>query len=291
MADRLLAFFVVMGPTAFALVLEIVDERIRKHRFWKYGTVAFGLILSGCTWWQMERQEEASSGAQEAAIERVASETSQRVTEAVGQQYQSLITELAQQFQQLGMGIRTYGARAHRDSETISGALDALRQEASKQTGPSGLQPVTPPSSSASPSVPAFPRTPVASSAPPEDTQALKDQGLQLAKEINDWISAVSQEAPNSEPVQSPGGPPVPPVFPTPEERAAQSSYVDLLNTEWNAKFAGRATSMVNLLHVQGILLACRRGSGGPWYDNPTSILAFRKTCANSIERTALGMH
>ena len=101
MFDHALSFFVVIAPTLFALVLEIVDEKIRKHRFWRYGVVAFGVIISGATWWQMSRQEASASIAQESAIERVASETSRQVTKTVGEEYQQMITDLTMQIQGL----------------------------------------------------------------------------------------------------------------------------------------------------------------------------------------------
>lgn len=82
-------------------MLELVDEKIRKHPFWKYGVVVFGIILSAATWWQMSRQEAAASIEQERAIERVASETSQRVTKTVSQEYQAMITDLTSQIQSL----------------------------------------------------------------------------------------------------------------------------------------------------------------------------------------------
>jgi len=101
MFDRILAFSVVIAPTVLALVLEIVDERIRKHRFWRWGIIAFGIALSGATWLQMSRQEMAASIGQEQAVERVASETSKQVTKVVGDQYQSMITDLTMQIQEL----------------------------------------------------------------------------------------------------------------------------------------------------------------------------------------------
>jgi hypothetical protein len=63
--DTLLEWFVIIGPTAFAIGLEIVDEKIRKRPHWRSAVVVFGIILSGCTFWQIQSQNtkaEAASG-------------------------------------------------------------------------------------------------------------------------------------------------------------------------------------------------------------------------------------
>jgi hypothetical protein len=101
MLDRILTFGVVIGPTLFALGVEAMSESIRKHRFWRYGVMAFGLILSGLTWWQISRQEANASIVLEKAVERVASETSERVTKVVGEQFQGVVTNLTDQIGKL----------------------------------------------------------------------------------------------------------------------------------------------------------------------------------------------
>lgn len=130
MFDRALAFFVVIAPTLFALVLEIVDERIRAHRFWKFGVVAFGLVISGATWWQMSRQEVRASVAQEGAVERVASETSKQVTQAVGQEYQQMITDLTAQIQslkgQLQAQAKSFADQLKQTDTDLSGSISKV---------------------------------------------------------------------------------------------------------------------------------------------------------------------
>jgi hypothetical protein len=99
--DRILMFVVIMGPTFFALVVEIMSESVRRHPFWRYGVIAFGVILSGLTWWQISRQEAKASIAQESAIERVSGEVSQKVStsvaKSVGDQYQQTVQSLTDQ--------------------------------------------------------------------------------------------------------------------------------------------------------------------------------------------------
>jgi hypothetical protein len=97
MLDRILMFAVVTGPTLFAVAVEAMSEGVRKHWFWRYGVMIFGLLLSGLTWWQISRAEESASIAQEAAIERVTTETSERVTKVVSEQYQKVVTSLTDQ--------------------------------------------------------------------------------------------------------------------------------------------------------------------------------------------------
>ena len=55
-----LEWFVIIAPTVFALVIEIMGENVRRHWLWKLGVFAFGVVLSLLTWLQLSRQEAAA---------------------------------------------------------------------------------------------------------------------------------------------------------------------------------------------------------------------------------------
>ncbi len=101
MFDRILEAFVVIGPTAFAITVEIVSEKVRKDPFWKWGVAVFGIALSALTYWQIGRQEKSASVEQKQAVERVSAEVTTNVTasvtKAVGEQYQGIVKNLTDQ--------------------------------------------------------------------------------------------------------------------------------------------------------------------------------------------------
>lgn len=97
MLNHILVFVVVMGPTIFAVCVEVMSENVRKHPFWKYGVIFFGIVLSVLTWLQISIQDANARREQQAAIEEVASKTSERVTKVVSSQYQSVVTGLTNQ--------------------------------------------------------------------------------------------------------------------------------------------------------------------------------------------------
>lgn len=108
--------------------------------------------------------------------------------------------------------------------------------------------------------------TPTPSTAP-----NLRDQGLQLARDINDWITSVSKDVPpsSSDPI-------------LPDKQKDQ--YVARLNSEWSDRFQTRVDSLIGPLQVSGIRLACIPLSD----EEPSFILSMRKSCAEHIEQAAL---
>jgi len=108
----------------------------------------------------------------------------------------------------------------------------------------------------------------------PQNSQELKRQGLQLAKEIDDWIASAKK----AEPILSTQMPQ------TQEQRDAMQAYSERLTMEWNHTYYDRANSLVNELHVVGILKACRNGTPS---EIPFEALNYRNTCARAIERAA----
>jgi hypothetical protein len=109
MLDLVLSWGVIVLPTLFALGLELVDEKIRKHPFWKYGVIAFGITLSALTFWQQSRAVKNAKKDQEEAIQRtaekiskelapkVAAETSGQVVGTLNREYGIVIGKLYQE--------------------------------------------------------------------------------------------------------------------------------------------------------------------------------------------------
>lgn len=111
----------------------------------------------------------------------------------------------------------------------------------------------------------------------PEAMKQLKVQALELARDIDDWITSVSKDAPKLSAA----------IPQTSEEGKSWNAYLDRLSTEWIKKFAEPANSMVNKLQIQGLIRACIPGRPA---ERPSQILAFRSTCATAIEHAALDL-
>lgn len=112
-------------------------------------------------------------------------------------------------------------------------------------------------------------RPPVAPPPAKENTLELKQQALQLAKDIDDWIVSVSQDAPQAGDLDK------------------ELAYRDRLQAEFRAKFVPGASQMVGRLHIHGLNLACRPlGSPNQSY----FILDMQTVCANAIEKAALDL-
>jgi hypothetical protein len=109
MFDIVLAWIVVIAPTLFALGLEVMNDNVRKHRFWKYGVILFGISLSALTFWQQYRAVKNAKADEENAIQhtaenvtkelapKVAADTSSSVTSALNKEYGVVIGNLYRQ--------------------------------------------------------------------------------------------------------------------------------------------------------------------------------------------------
>jgi hypothetical protein len=99
MSDHVLAWVVVILPTIFAVLIEMIDKRVRERASWRYWVFAFGLALSSLTALQQSRERTASARDREEAIQetsekvapRVAAETSKAVTKVVTEQYSQIL--------------------------------------------------------------------------------------------------------------------------------------------------------------------------------------------------------
>ena len=112
-------------------------------------------------------------------------------------------------------------------------------------------------------------------SAEAQDTKKLKVQALRLARDINNWIAAVSKD-----------GPKLSRVYPqTKDEQNAVEAFSDRLSKEWVERFNGPANDMVVKLHIVGLLMSCNPGTREIL---PSDTLRYRSTCANAIQREAL---
>jgi hypothetical protein len=108
MLDQILAWVVIFFPTALSIAFIFVPSRReneRLHMKWRYSLIVVGILFSGITGWQQVRAIRASAKDRQNAIretsERVAAQTSERVTEAVGEQYKGTIAALDAQISSL----------------------------------------------------------------------------------------------------------------------------------------------------------------------------------------------
>jgi hypothetical protein len=106
--DQILSWLVLVVPVALGLVLILVPakhEDEKRHMRWRYILGVSLIIYGGLTWVQQSRATKNSAKERESAIretsERVASETSAKVTKLVGEEYQAMITDLSGQIQVL----------------------------------------------------------------------------------------------------------------------------------------------------------------------------------------------
>lgn len=120
-------------------------------------------------------------------------------------------------------------------------------------------------------SVPTAAPTPLLS----QDSRALQQEGLQMAKDINDWIASVSPGVPKTATAGAP----------TIEERKVLSDYAVHLNLDWRDKFGMRPQVLMGKLHVPGLnLQSCAPTVSS---SSPYDILQFRLGCATKIEQAA----
>jgi hypothetical protein len=128
-----------------------------------------------------------------------------------------------------------------------------------------------------------FPSNPLAPTPlTPAETKALQIKGLQMAKEINDWLAEVSQNVPKPTATLANG---YNYAAQNADERANQA-YMQTLELEWATKFHGEPWLLIHQLHNdQGIMLTCT-GNGGN--GGLTSFLGLCKSCADRIEQGAM---
>jgi hypothetical protein len=117
----------------------------------------------------------------------------------------------------------------------------------------------------------------------PGETKELQIKGLQMAKEINDWIALVSKDVPKPAPVSPGGG--WNPAAEAADEKASEA-YARTLESEWTAKFDGGPRLLLHQLHNdQGVLLTC---TGNAAAGGITNFLGLCKACADRIEQGAM---
>jgi hypothetical protein len=135
MFDLLLSWAVVILPTAFALVIEVVSKEMKERPYWRVGVIAFGIGLSSLTWFQMSRATKEANADREKAIvetsEKVSSKVSasvsesvsKSVTKAVSDQYTGTINSLQLQIGSLQGQIALQGknVEAIKSSNLVTG--------------------------------------------------------------------------------------------------------------------------------------------------------------------------
>lgn len=151
MIDTVLAAAVVLLPTLFAVGIEVASKEIKQHPYWRVGVLLFGVGLSGLTWVQMSRATKAAAKDREAAIletsQRVSTDVSKSVTQAVTGQYASLISSLNQQIGTLEQKLAAQG----KDVATIKGSNIVSGK------GPVKVEVINPPSRQQEPNTPPLP--------------------------------------------------------------------------------------------------------------------------------------
>ena len=119
----------------------------------------------------------------------------------------------------------------------------------------------------------------------PTEAKALQKMGLQMAKEINDWIASVSQDAPIPT-ATSPGG--WNPAAQAADEKADEA-YVRTLESDWNTKFGGGPRLLIHQLHNDyGVLLTCTGNAAG---GGPANFLGLCKACADRLVQGAMRLN
>jgi predicted negative regulator of RcsB-dependent stress response len=227
----------------------------RAKRNYRIGFVVIAGMLMTVTYWQGKRNK--------AEQDAIRSDATQEIKN-IQSQYDQLIGKVntIDQFVEHPPA----GLTKAEVAEVVRAQVtDALRTTIVNRNQSSESGPATVPG-------PAVVATPAPNVPLTQNSQALKAQGLQLAKEIDDWIASVSKDAPK---VTNP--------TPGTEDARNTDAYLDRLNKEWMQNFFVRANSMVNELHVTGLLIACRSITSY----RPSMVLEFRRTCADHIEDAA----
>src|SRR5216684_61281 len=103
MLNQVLAVLVILLPTLFAVVLEVVSKEIKENAYWRVGVLAFGMGLSALTWFQVSRATKAADADRQNAIvetsQRVSAEVSKSVTQAVTNQYANMVASQKKQIE------------------------------------------------------------------------------------------------------------------------------------------------------------------------------------------------
>jgi len=220
---------------------------------WRYRLIfiVVGLLSITVTLWQDTRNRR-----EQAAI----TSSAERDRRAIQSQYDQLQGQLKtiNQFVEHPPSGLTEGQVA----EVVKAQIDAALRAA----GTSGAK-LAPTAVAAPPPLPASP-----------DLQALRDQGLEVAKGIKDWITLVRPDMPAT----GSGDP------------TKTRAYVNRIDSEWDNNFATQAESFLRKVPIRpGYILSCQRGAilTDLYHNDPATILQMRKTCADRIQQAALDVH
>ena len=114
--------------------------------------------------------------------------------------------------------------------------------------------------------------------APPlsPNSEALKEQGLELANEMNDWLRVMAADAPSMDDTFTPA---------SSAEQEKVQAFTSRMQSEWREKFEGRATQMLGQLQKVGAITGmhnnCTVGGLGRY------LLSARTSCAQTIQAGA----
>jgi hypothetical protein len=130
------------------------------------------------------------------------------------------------------------------------------------------------------PSVPVVPALvpPPPSNLPQQpDSQALQREAFGLVRQINDWVTLVSQAVPDMPSITFPGN-----SSPSDIEKATQ--YSENLDRQWQNTFQSQAVSMISRLHIPGRFnISCRATQLGLDTDFSARLRRY-KDCATLLD-------
>jgi hypothetical protein len=101
MLDLLIEFLAVILPTLFAVGIEVVSKKIKDHRYWRFGVIAFGVVVSILTGFQIWKAKEEANADRQGAITETSDRVSKSVSQSVSQQYAQTINNLQLQIESL----------------------------------------------------------------------------------------------------------------------------------------------------------------------------------------------
>jgi hypothetical protein len=112
MLTNSLDFLAVVLPTAFAFLVEILEDKHRQHRYWRKGVIALGFGISVLTVLQQWNARREAKADREAAVAQTITRTTQSVSDALKREYgpkvvalQGKVDDLTKKVEDQGRGV------------------------------------------------------------------------------------------------------------------------------------------------------------------------------------------
>jgi hypothetical protein len=116
MVDVILGVAVVLLPTLFAVGIELVSKEIRDNRYWKWGVLAFGVVISALTGTQIYRANKNGAANTQKAIEETSSKVSASVSESVSK---TLSSQYAQTINRLQLQVGLFQSQLSAQGRSV----------------------------------------------------------------------------------------------------------------------------------------------------------------------------